>query len=84
MNSASPHPDRVGCHQIRMSTSSGIMFLMYSLRRGVLYIRKERAREGKEQLSKAKYLQGTTMPDRRKYEDWLKDKEGSGKDGENE
>jgi hypothetical protein len=29
-------------------------------------------------------LEGATMPDGQKYEDWLKDKEGSGKDAENE
>jgi Pentapeptide repeats (8 copies) len=32
---------------------------------------------------RAKFLEGATMPDGQKYEDWLKDKEGSGKDGEN-
>ena len=29
-------------------------------------------------------LEGATMPNGQKYEDWLKDKEGSGKDVENE
>jgi hypothetical protein len=29
-------------------------------------------------------LEGATMPDGQKYEDWIKDKEGSGKDVENE
>jgi hypothetical protein len=37
-----------------------------------------------EQLADAHSLQGATMPDGQKYEDWLKDKEGSGKDVENE
>jgi uncharacterized protein YjbI with pentapeptide repeats len=31
----------------------------------------------------AKSLEGATMPDGQKYEDWLKDKEGRGEDGEN-
>jgi hypothetical protein len=31
----------------------------------------------------AKSLEGATMPNGQKYEDWLKDKQGSGKDGEN-
>jgi hypothetical protein len=31
----------------------------------------------------AKSLKGTTMPNRQKYEDWLKDTEGRGEDGEN-
>jgi uncharacterized protein YjbI with pentapeptide repeats len=30
------------------------------------------------------FLEGATMPDGQKYEDWLKDKEGSGKNVENE
>ena len=37
-----------------------------------------------EQLAGAQSLQGATMPDGQKYEDWLKDKEGSGKDVEND
>jgi hypothetical protein len=38
-----------------------------------------------EQLdAQAESLEGATMPNGQKYEDWLKDKEGSGKDGENE
>jgi len=37
-----------------------------------------------EQLADARYLQGATMPDGQKYEDLLKDKEGSRKDVENE
>jgi uncharacterized protein YjbI with pentapeptide repeats len=32
----------------------------------------------------AKSLEGATMPDGCKYEDWIKDKKGSGKDVENE
>jgi uncharacterized protein YjbI with pentapeptide repeats len=35
-----------------------------------------------EQLIQAKSLEGATMPDGQKYEDWIKDKEGSGKDVE--
>jgi hypothetical protein len=30
-----------------------------------------------EQLREVESLEGATMPDGRKYEDWLKDKEGS-------
>jgi hypothetical protein len=37
-----------------------------------------------EQLAHASSLKGATMPDGQKYEDWIKDKEGSGKDVENE
>jgi uncharacterized protein YjbI with pentapeptide repeats len=37
-----------------------------------------------EQLVTAVTLQGATMPDGQKYKVWLKDKEGSGKDVENE
>ena len=37
-----------------------------------------------EQLAKCKSLTGATMPDGQKYEAWLKDKEGSAKDVENE
>jgi Pentapeptide repeats (8 copies) len=38
-----------------------------------------------EQLAAAWSLQGATMPEGKKYEDWIKDKEeGSGKDVENE
>ena len=37
----------------------------------------------KEQITAAESLEGATMPDGQKYEDWLKDKEGSGKDVEN-
>jgi hypothetical protein len=36
-----------------------------------------------EQLSAAKSLEGATMPNGQKCEDWLKDKEGRGEDGEN-
>jgi hypothetical protein len=35
-----------------------------------------------EQLAAAKSLEGATMPNGQKYEDWLKSK-GSGEDGEN-
>ena len=35
-----------------------------------------------EQLSQARSLEGATMPDGQKYEDWLKSKDG-GEDGEN-
>ena len=34
------------------------------------------ARITEEQLREAESLEGATMPDGRKYEDWLKDKEG--------
>src|SRR5215212_9637689 len=37
-----------------------------------------------EQLADTRSLQGATMADGQKYEDWLKDKEGSGKEVENE
>jgi hypothetical protein len=37
-----------------------------------------------EQLADAWSLQGATLPDGHTYEDWLKDKEGSGEDRENE
>jgi Pentapeptide repeats (8 copies) len=37
-----------------------------------------------EQLAATWSLQRATMPDGRKYEDWLKDKQGSGDDVENE
>jgi hypothetical protein len=37
-----------------------------------------------EQLADTRSLQGAIMPDGQKYEDWIKDKEGSGKDVENE
>jgi uncharacterized protein YjbI with pentapeptide repeats len=37
-----------------------------------------------EQLANRLALPGATMPNGQKYEEWLKDKEGSGKDGENE
>jgi hypothetical protein len=37
-----------------------------------------------ERLAATLSLEGATMPDGRKYEDWRKDKEGSGKDVENE
>ena len=36
-----------------------------------------------EQLADTRSLEGATMPDGQKYEDWLKDNEGSGKDVEN-
>jgi hypothetical protein len=44
----------------------------------------EGARVDDDQLADARTLQGATMPDGQKYEDWLKHKEGSGKDVENE
>jgi len=34
-----------------------------------------------EQLDQAKSLEGATMPNGQKYEEWLKDKEGRGEDG---
>jgi uncharacterized protein YjbI with pentapeptide repeats len=37
-----------------------------------------------EQLAGTRSLQGATMPDGQKYEDWLKHKKGSGKEVENE
>ena len=37
-----------------------------------------------EQLREAGSLERATMPNGQKYEDWIKDKEGSGKDEENE
>ncbi len=37
-----------------------------------------------EQLEQALYLDGATMPNGQKYEDWLKDREGRGEDGEND
>jgi uncharacterized protein YjbI with pentapeptide repeats len=43
-----------------------------------------RARITPEQLADTRSLQGATMPNGQKYEDWRKDKEGSGKDVENE
>jgi uncharacterized protein YjbI with pentapeptide repeats len=36
-----------------------------------------------EQHQQAASLEGATMPNGQKYEDWLKDKEGQGEDGEN-
>jgi hypothetical protein len=36
------------------------------------------------QLGVTRSLKDATMPDGQKYEDWIKVKEGSGKDGENE
>jgi Pentapeptide repeats (8 copies) len=36
-----------------------------------------------QQTEQAKSLEGATMPDGQKYEDWLKDQEGCGEDGEN-
>jgi len=36
-----------------------------------------------ELVQQAKSLKGATMPNGQKYEEWLKDKEGSGQDGEN-
>jgi len=35
-----------------------------------------------DQLVAVKYLEGATMPDGQKFEDWLKDKEGRGEDAE--
>jgi hypothetical protein len=40
------------------------------------------ARVSEEQLREAESLEGATMPDSQKYEDWLKSK-GSREDGEN-
>ena len=37
-----------------------------------------------EQLEQAKSLEGATMPNGQKYEDWLKDREGRKEDAENE
>jgi hypothetical protein len=37
-----------------------------------------------EQLGTVKTLAGATMPNGQKYEEWLKDREGRKKDGENE
>ena len=37
----------------------------------------------RELAQQAKSLEGATMPNGQKYEEWLKDKEGSGKDAEN-
>jgi uncharacterized protein YjbI with pentapeptide repeats len=37
-----------------------------------------------EQLATCKRLVDATMPNGQKYEDWMQDKEGSGKDVENE
>jgi uncharacterized protein YjbI with pentapeptide repeats len=37
-----------------------------------------------EQLADVRSLQGVTMPDGQKHEDWLKDKEGGGQDVEHE
>jgi hypothetical protein len=42
------------------------------------------AKVTKEQLEQAKSLQGATMPNSQKYEDWLKDKKTQGKDEKNE
>jgi hypothetical protein len=42
------------------------------------------ARVTDEQLADTRFLQGATMPNGQKYEDWIKDKEDSGKDVENE
>ena len=36
-----------------------------------------------EQLREAMSLEGATMPNGQKYEDWLKDREGRSEDGEN-
>jgi type II secretory pathway pseudopilin PulG len=36
-----------------------------------------------KQLEQARSLEGATMPNGQKYEDWLKDREGRGEDGEN-
>ncbi len=36
------------------------------------------ARVTEEQLREAESLEGATMPDGQRYEDWLKDKEGHG------
>jgi uncharacterized protein YjbI with pentapeptide repeats len=41
------------------------------------------ARVTEEQLREAESLEGATMPNGQKYEDWLKDKEGRGEAGEN-
>jgi hypothetical protein len=37
-----------------------------------------------EHLSAAESLEGATMPNGQKYEDWLKDKKAQGKDEKNE
>jgi uncharacterized protein YjbI with pentapeptide repeats len=37
-----------------------------------------------DQLSEARTLEGATMPNGQKYEDWLKDKKAQGKDEKNE
>jgi uncharacterized protein YjbI with pentapeptide repeats len=47
--------------------------------RGVADVSEERF---EQRVKKAKTLEGATMPDGQKYEDWIKDKEGSGKDVE--
>ena len=39
------------------------------------------AKEWTEDQLTAAHLEGTTMPNGRKYEDWLKDREGRGEDG---
>jgi hypothetical protein len=44
----------------------------------------EGAKVTDRQLANARALQGATMPDGQTYEDWLKGKEGSGKDEKNE
>jgi len=41
------------------------------------------ARVTREQLDQAASLEGATMPNGQKYEDWIKDRKGHGKDGEN-
>jgi hypothetical protein len=41
------------------------------------------ARVSEEQLRETESLEGATMPDGQKYEDWLKDKESRGEDGQN-
>jgi len=43
----------------------------------------QRAKCTEEQIKEAWSLEGATMPNGQKYEEWLKDKEGRGEDGEN-
>jgi hypothetical protein len=38
----------------------------------------------KDLEQQARSLKGTTMPNGQEYEDWLKDREGSGEDAKNE
>jgi uncharacterized protein YjbI with pentapeptide repeats len=47
-------------------------------------LRGARGVTNEELEQQAASLEGATMPNGQKYEDWIKDKEGSGKDVENE